>query len=876
MTIDIEHVDLTNCDREPIHTPGSIQPHGAMLVVDPGTHLILHASSNAAEFIGFNPKIVVGSPLSSVLGDEYTHQISNAAARAGSTQADGVLLNIRVGDNGGVVDITIHTVGDRLILEFERPASRADAEVAMTLTQALVRRLAKETEVSDLVSSVAKLVRATLGYDRVMVYHFLSNGDGRVIAEAKAFRLHSLLGQYFPHSDIPVQARQLYLKNWVRIIGNSDYIPVGLTPSLLPGQPALDMSFAHLRSVSPIHCQYLRNMDVASSMSVSVVVNGELWGLIACHHQSPKVLSVPLRVATELFAQYFSLQVAAAEARSVKRAAGYARRRLDAIIKEVDPDVAVETLLQQRIKDFSSLMPSDGVGVWIDGIWTSLGPALETDDIPALITVARKTSNAHDVWETHDLRAHLDQRDAVGRMVAGVLLIPISVNPAIYLIYFRSERVHEIHWAGNPQKPETAASDRQDLSPRASFQVWKETVRGRSLPWSDDNVTAAEAVRGYFRDLILQHRDASEEQRARTEAQRELLNAELNHRVKNVLALVKSIASQTGIHSKSIQEFAASFEGRLRALSFAHDQSYAGHDGGELRSLIDAEASMHRFQQLPERFTINGPPVGLSERAFGVFALLLHEMMTNAAKYGCLSQSGGALSVEWKLSPGGDCLLDWTETGGPVVVKPTRQGFGTSLIHRTVSADLGGDVKLEFLPTGLHAQFVIPAAHLHAVAPPPVGQENRSVPAVLTGLTILLVEDQSLIAMDVEEMLRELSCAEVMTAASVSHAIRLIDEVVPDLAILDINLGGETSGVIADELSKRSIPFVFATGYSDSSGVPLRFATIPVIKKPMSMEALSATLGKLQLDVKDQAPPKGAPGSGPIHHLGLEASVSAS
>lgn len=876
MSIDVENVDLTNCDREPIHIPGSIQPHGAMLVVDPATHLILHASFNTAEFIGLAPEIVIGSDLPSALGHEVAHQIGNAAARAGSTQADGVLLNISLGDKGHVADITIHTFNDRLILEFEQPASRADAEVAMSLTQALVRRLDKETEVSDLVASVARLVRATLGYDRVMVYHFLSNGDGQVVAEAKASRLHSLLGQHFPHTDIPVQARQLYLKNWIRIIGNSDYVPVPIIQSPLAKQFSVDMSFAHLRSVSPIHCQYLRNMDVASSMSVSVVVNGELWGLIACHHDSPKVLSVPLRVATELFAQYFSLQIAAAEARSVKRAAGYARRRLDAIIEDINPDVAVETLLQQRIKDFSSLIPSDGVGVWIDGIWTSLGSVLERDDIPALISAARKTSKAHEVWETHDLTAHLEQTGVIGRAVAGVLLIPVSVNPATYLIYFRSERAHEIQWAGNPQKPETTAGDRQNLNPRTSFQIWKETVRGRSLPWSDDNLTVAEAVRGYFRDLILQHRDASEEQRARTEAQRELLNAELNHRVKNVLALVKSIASQTGIHSTSIEEFAASFEGRLRALSFAHDQSYAGHDGGELRGLIDAEASMHRFQQLPERFTINGPAVGLSERAFGVFALLLHEMMTNAAKYGCLSQPSGALSVEWKLDTGGDCVLEWTETGGPMVVKPTRQGFGTSLIHRTISADLGGDVQLDFLPTGLHARLNIPASHLHAVAaPPPVERQAGPEPAVLTGLTILLVEDQSLIAMDVEEMLRELSCSEVMTAASVSHAIRLIDEVVPDLAVLDFNLGGETSEAVADELLKRSIPFVFATGYSDSSGVPQRFASIPVVKKPMSSEALSATLAKLQLGIMSPGSAQSAPQVASIHESGIQAPASA-
>ncbi len=843
MNILAKTVDLTNCDREPIHIPGSIQPHGAMLVVDPSSHLVVFASENSGEYIGVPPQEAIRSDLSSVLGHELAHQIGNVAARAGGTQADGVMLNTVVGTNGHVADITIHRFAERLILEFEKPASGADTEVALSLTQTLVRRLDRETEVDDLVSSVAKLLRATLGYDRVMVYQFLANGDGKVVAEAKSSRLHSLLGHHFPFSDIPVQARQLYLKNWIRIIGDPDYIPVPLMPALVEGKPPVDMSFAHLRSVSPIHCQYLKNMDVASSMSVSVVVNGELWGLIACHHDSPKVLSVPLRVATELFAQYFSLQIAASEARSVKRAAEYGRRRMVAIINGITADDAVEILVQQRIKEFASLIPSDGVGVWVDGAWTYLGSVLASDYIPALLSVAQRTVGPFDIWETYRLGSHLDEADIIGRTVAGVLLIPISLRPATYLIYFRSERAHEIEWAGDPSKPKDAGTGSGDLNPRASFQTWKQSVRGRSLPWTEDNLTVAQGVRSYFRDLILFHRDASDEQRARTEAQRELLNAELNHRVKNVLALVKSIAAQTGIHSTSIEDFATSFEGRLRALSFAHDQSYGGRDGGELQGLIDAEASMHRFQQLPERFSITGPPVGLSERAFSVFALVLHEMMTNATKYGCLSQPGGTLSVEWTTNANGECVIDWKEAGGPPVAKPTRKGFGSSLIDRTVSGDLGGEIHLDFRPAGLQARFIVPAVHLRAVvAAPTLMLQSGLQPTLLTGLNVLLVEDQSLIAMDVEEMLRELSCADVMTAVRVSQAINLMSTSTPDLAILDLNLGQETSEAVADELTRLSIPFMFATGYSDGTGVPARFSSVPVVNKPMSRESLSHAL----------------------------------
>eukprot|EP01035_Chromulina_nebulosa_P049390 gene49390-67073_t len=171
----------------------------------------------------------------------------------------------------------VHEFRGRLFLELEPAASVHDTEVALHLTQSLVRRIDRETDLEPLTKSVARLIRATLGYDRVMIYRFLHNGAGRVIAEAKEFRMASFLGHHFPAGDIPVQARRLYVDNWVRVMGGSGYVPVPLLPGLTGYAAPVDMSFAHLRSVSPIHCEYLRNMGIAASMSISIVVDGELW-----------------------------------------------------------------------------------------------------------------------------------------------------------------------------------------------------------------------------------------------------------------------------------------------------------------------------------------------------------------------------------------------------------------------------------------------------------------------------------------------------------------------------------------------------------------------------------------------------------------------
>jgi light-regulated signal transduction histidine kinase (bacteriophytochrome) len=828
--------DLTNCDREPIHIPGSIQPHGAMLVVDAATGTVAFASTNCAEFMGRTAETVVGCLLRDTIGSDVAHQVSNAAAKAGYGHVAAVVLDVALGARR--CDVTIHKHNDFVFLELEPAARVGDTETALSMTQALMRRIGGDTEIDGLVKSVAKLVRALLGYDRVMVYQFLHNGAGRVVAEAKAANQHSFLGQHFPFADIPVQARELYRRNWTRLVGDASSQPVVLHPALRADQQPVDMSYSHLRSVSPIHCEYLRNMGIASSMSISVVVGENLWGLVVCHHDTPKVLSIPLRVATELFAQYFSLQIAAAESRKVQRAAAYARRRLDAVMNSMDSHEAIEDALHARIKEFATLIPCDGAGVWSKGRWTSSGIVPAATDLPQILDIVRTEARLR-IWETQQMGG-LVVSPSIGGDVAGLLAIPVSMKKDIYLLLFRNEEAHDIEWAGDPAKREISSVHGNRLTPRTSFELWRQEVRGRSLPWTEDNTTVAEALRSYLRDFVAGQMEEADDLRSAADRQRELFNAELNHRNKNVLALVKSIARQTGIHATNIEDFAISFEGRLNALSYAHDMSFHGHDGGELRALIEAEANMHRFEQLPKRFKFDGPTIGLSQHAFSVFALLFHEMITNAAKFGALSSSEGLLEISWELLESGDCLIRWVETGGPTVAPPRRKGFGTTLIDRIVVSDLGGDADLSYMPLGLRAQFLVPARHLHVVAPPPRQEAPRTPdPRPLEGLSILLVEDQALIAMDIEEMLNDIGAREVVTYATLPDAFEVLAASNPDIAVLDFNLGSETSEPIATALAARNIPFIFSTGYREGTGIPGQFADVVVVRKPTSLQALT-------------------------------------
>ena len=703
--------------------------------------------------------------------------------------------------------------------------------------------LGRETDVDAIARSGSRLIRAMLGYDRVMVYRMLHNGAGLVIAEARAPHQGSFLGQHFPPSDIPFQARRLYLLNTIRGIGDAAYTPVPVLPPLKAGEAPIDMSFAQLRSVSPIHCTYLRNMGVAASLSISIIVEGELWGLIACHHDTPKIVSMPLRIGAELFGRYFSLEIAFAERRAQTVAATAAHTQLDEIIARLKPDEAVSVSLRDRLPQLAALLPCDGAGLWIEGEWHSLGETPRPDEIEEVVALVSRTADGR-VWQTDDLRAQLGNARVYGGAVAGVLAVPISSAPRDYLLLFRSEEGHHIEWAGEPNKTVTLSPEGERLSPRGSFEVWREEVRGLSQPWSGPERAIAETIRNYLRDVVLRFKESTANEEGRAEQRRRILNDELNHRVKNIIALVKSIAAQTGVHAVTVEEYASSLEGRLRALAFAHDQSLGGR-AGDLGALIEAEAGLHRYGAVSDRVAAIGPKIGLDDRAFSVLALVVHEMMTNAAKYGALSEPDGRLTLAWKLLDNGDCAIEWLESQGPTVSPPTREGFGSKLVRSTIGYDLGGSVAVEYRPAGLWAHFVIPASRLaEPAAPIPGRAAGPRQDAFFGGKDVLVLEDQSLIAMDIEETLRGLGAVEVRCCANITDAKAALKMLTPDCAILDFNLGDHTSAAIADDLMALGVPFIFATGYGDSVMIPERFHGVPIRHKPLNsnliLEAFSA------------------------------------
>lgn len=841
------NADLTNCDREPIHIPGSIQPHGAMLVYDPATQIVTHASANAVEMLGIE-SAPVGQTLHDAIGADAAHAVRNTVAKSVAPAAPGLLFGHRLAGSDKRFDVAAHTYLGRTFLEFQESAEDADAYGPLELTRALVRRLADEKSVPRLAVQAARMVQLMIGYDRVMIYKLLHNGAGRVIAEHKRADLGSFLNQHFPASDIPVQARELYKRNWIRMISDVRYAPQPILPAIPQSEQPLDMSYAQLRSVSPVHCEYLQNMGVHASMSISIMVEGELWGLIACHHYSPKAVTLPHRVGAELFGQYFSLQVETLERRERFDVASKARTRLDRIVAELPPEEELHESLSSRIRDIAQLVPCDGAALWINRAWIATGAVLNEETIKQMAAVLDREAQG-EVWYTNQITKFIPEAVDQVEQVAGMLAVPISHSPRDYLLFFRSEESRFMDWGGEPVKQVGPLGDR--LTPRKSFDLWREEVRGQSTPWTEADLAIADAVQNYLRDVVLRHTEATAEEKKRTEVRRKLINEELNHRVKNILALTKSIVEQSRAGVTDVKAYAEAVSGRLQALAFAHDQISRERGGGDVRLLLESELAAYGGSTGQGRMELEGAAVRLDSRAYSSLALVTHELATNAAKYGAMSNGSGVVTLRWSILPNGDFELSWRESGGPPVVAPTNSGFGSTLIGRVIPFDLGGKAEIDYPPEGATARFVIPARYVLPIEK--TGADMPSVKAAmdgvarasLAGMRVLLVEDQVLIALDAESNLRQLGAAQVVIAPTAEHAMKAINQARPDLAVLDVNLGDHTSTPVAEALRNLGVPFMFATGYGDTVMLPDSMRTVPIVRKPYAGSALEEALANL-------------------------------
>ena len=837
------HVDLTNCDREPIHQLGAIQPVGFLIAVAPDW-LIQRASVNVELYLGQSAEDLIGQPLDRIFSRTAVHSLRNRLAMLRGADAVERIFNIQLTSGPECYDVALHLSGGRIIIEAE-VASDEHGD-ATGVVRSMIARLDQAQTMAAFFNEGARQVKALTGYDRVMVYRFAPDESGEVVAEAAKPGIGNFLGLHYPASDIPRQARQLYARSLLRVISDVDAAPVPIHPQLDEEGKPLDLSLSILRSVSPIHLEYLRNMGVGASMSISIIVDGKLWGLFACHHYSPRRVSFERRSVCELFAQMFSMRL---ESRERQQTVEFERRARDIADQLLGAVASDDTLLNNPdwLSDIlTGAIAADGVGVWIGGHYAFTGQTPTTDEFARIIKALNGTAGGK-VLATDHIASIVPGAERFASAAAGMLAIPISRTPRDYVVLFRQEIVRSVRWAGDPHKPAEFGPNGPRLTPRKSFEEWKELVEGRSLPFTASEVRVAETLRATLIEVVLRLADDASAERTAASARQELLIAELNHRVRNILGVIRGLIRQSKPSSGSIEDFVKLVDGRVHALARAHNQITEDHWGpAPFRALIDAEAAA--FADSSDRVTVDGPAVLLNPQAYSTMALVVHELVTNSAKYGSLSNDG-KVEVRWHVENDGDLVVDWKEIGGPPVKPPTRKGFGSTIIDRSVPYDLGGKAMIDYPESGVEARFRIPARHVshgqQAIdrLPTPRKAADRSgghvkaeaPSSLLKGCNVLLVEDSLIIALDVEDILQRLGAASVITAATVEDALLTLGDTHISVAMLDINLGDQNSFPVADRLRELGVPFMFATGYGEQAQLPPAHKARIVLQKPYTL-----------------------------------------
>lgn len=841
-------VDLTNCDREPIHNLGAIQPIGFLIAITTDW-IVARASENASDYIGRDASSMIGRPLAEFLPSNALHDLRNRVAfLRGPDSVQRLFACELVKDV--LFDVSVHISGNYIIIEAE-PGSEVPKD-ANGIVRSMMARLDQTPDFSAFFREGARQVRAILGYDRVMVYRFDPDGSGEVVGEACKAGIGSFKGLHYPASDIPQQARALYRRNLLRIITDVNATPVAITPELDEFGKPLDLSLSMLRSVSPIHVEYLKNMGVGASLSISIMVDDELWGLFACHHYSPYVPSFQMRSVSEMFAQMFAMRLESRERRALVEYERRARDISDQLLSAVASD---ETLLKDPdwLADIlTHTIPADGVGVWINGSYAFSGITPSTELFRRIVRALNGTV-AGKVFATDELSSLVDVSAEDAAVVAGLLAIPISRSPRDYVVLFRSEMIRSVRWAGDPHKPVEFGPNGPRLTPRASFAEWKELVEGRSKPFTASELRVAETLRATLIEVVLRLADEAAAERHQASARQELLIAELNHRVRNILGVIRGLIRQSQPEEEAVKEFVKVVDGRIHALARAHNQITDDHWGpAPLQALIDAETAA--IPGGADRIRGGGPPVLLNPQAYSVMALVVHELVTNSTKYGSLS-TNGTVEMSWHRTNRRDLVVTWREFGGPPVQLPERKGFGTTIIDRSVPYDLGGTAEARYEDTGFEADFCIPARHVsepksfagpaisfprptptHPVDPPPKFLADR---------TALLVEDSLIISLDAEDILARLGTEGVVTHATAQGALDFLDTDVPSFAVLDINLGDRTSFPVADRLLEQGVPFIFASGYGEQASLPMEHRTRQVLQKPYTLENMARALAGL-------------------------------
>lgn len=728
--------DHATCDREPIHIPAAIQPYGVLIVIDPDTLLILQISENVADFFDTNADRVLNRPLSTLLDDRSIAQLRHALAQKVVEESN----PLSMGTDRQHFDGIVHRHDGATIIELEPAEDHREKRSGQHILKPIIRRIQGTGSLEDLGRSVVEEVRRLTGFERVMLYRFGEQGHGHVAAEVKAEELESYLGLHYPASDIPRQARQLYLKNWLRMIPDAGYTPARIIPPLRPDTNVpLDLTCAVLRSIAPVHRQYLANMGVQASMSVSLVVHGQLWGLISCtNHSRPLYVSYDVRSACEVFAHLVSWEIAALQEQE-SASLRHARRDTESVLANAMRKTQVRGNVLESLlacpEQLLALVDATAVAVVVENECRTFGGPLE----PEFVVRLEKwlgTREESSVFATDSLPTLYSPAVEHKEVASGLLAIALPGSPWRRLLWFRPERIATVNWGGNPQQ--AVRTDRTGYPhPRTSFEIWKEEVRLHSSPWTASDMEAAASIRRYAIEADLELQLAKQQSAVRA---RDDILAIVSHDLRNPLSIL-SLQAKLLLRSASDEDDGLSRTLRSTGTRIQRSVDQMNSLISNLLDLAQIEAGSFPLELSPEyvteivedalqslsplieakglsltRHIVDAPRVSVDRhRFFQVMANLIG----NAIKF---TQAGGRIAVTAK-STGDDVEFAVTDTGAGIAPDQLEHlfdrywrgssegaGLGLFIVKGIIEAH-GGRIHVEsVLHEGTTFVFTMPAA----------------------------------------------------------------------------------------------------------------------------------------------------------------------
>lgn len=490
-------VDITNCDKEPIHIIGKSQSHGVIVVCSRTELKITQIGKNAEEFFGIPYQELLGEPLSRLIGDAFSKNLLQSESQGETPE----VMELEVSDRKFVV--IPHFSGPSIILDFEPSGVYNPFEYQKELGK-ILKILGSSDSPEELCRDAASITRDIFGYDRVMIYKFDEEWNGEVVAEEKNEDMESWLGLRYPASDIPKQSREMFLKHRVRIIGDVNYRPVPIEPELSPiNNKPLDLSRSELRGVSPIHIEYLQNMKVGASLTAALISNGKLWGLLACHHYSAKYVNYYQRQTCDFLTQIFSNELTLKETNLyLEKLEEWGKIKIELENQIGEEGKIKKGLLDQKVL-FTDLLECEGGAIILNNKLRLIGTTPSKKQVKRLANDFLSRQEGV-LYFTNNLPGYYEPANEFKETGSGILSIKLGHDNQNFLVWFRPEIIKQVNWGGNPNKKASFDEERQRITPRKSFAKWTQNLTGFSSSWKDYQISAAKAIRESLSNIILE------------------------------------------------------------------------------------------------------------------------------------------------------------------------------------------------------------------------------------------------------------------------------------------------------------------------------------------------------------------------------------